>query len=142
MSLPLAVARASSIHLIEKAVKSGQLVGVFTQRDAAVEEPTQAELFAIGTVTHVHKMFKLPDGSLRLIVQGMARIHLDRVLSTRPFLAAAVHQATEATRDEDRLEIDALQRNIKNNFLIKSHLKIKIKAKDQREKLLQITNLK
>jgi len=115
--MPLAVARASSIHLIEQAVKSGQLVGVFTQRDAAVEEPTQAELFAIGTVTHVHKMFKLPDGSLRLIVQGMARVHLDRVLSTRPFLAAAVHQATEATRDEDRLEIDALQRNIKNNFL-------------------------
>ena len=114
--MPLAVARESSIRLIDDAVAAGQLVGVFTQRDAAVEEPTQEDLYGIGTVTHIHKMFKLPDGSLRLIVQGLTRVHLDRVLVSQPFLRAEVHPAAEAILDDDRLEIDALQRNIKNNF--------------------------
>ena len=114
--MPLAVARESSIRLIDRAVSAGQLVGVFTQRDAAIEEPTQEDLYAIGTITHIHKMFKLPDGSLRLIVQGLARVQLDRLLEAHPFLRAAVHPAVEETRDDDRLEIDALQRNIKSNF--------------------------
>src|SRR6188768_1889843 len=61
-------------------------------------------------------MFKLPDGSLRLIVQGLARIRLDRITQTRPYLKAAVTLADEELRDEDHLEIDALQRNIKSNF--------------------------
>jgi ATP-dependent Lon protease len=92
------------------------LIGVFTQREAAVEEPMQEDLFPVGTVTHIHKMFKLPDGSLRLIVQGVERVTLDRVLQTRPYLRAAVTAAPDQLRDEDRLEIDALQRNIKSNF--------------------------
>ena len=114
--MPLAVARESSIRLIDDAVAAGQLVGVFTQRDAAVEEPTQDDLYAVGTVTHIHKMFKLPDGSLRLIVQGLARANIDRILVSHPFLRAEIHPAMEIMRDDDRLEIDALQRNIKNNF--------------------------
>ena len=61
-------------------------------------------------------MFKLPDGSLRLIVQGLARIRLDRITQTRPYLKAAVTLAAEDLREEDHLEIDALQRNIKSNF--------------------------
>jgi ATP-dependent Lon protease len=61
-------------------------------------------------------MFKLPDGSLRLIVQGLARIRLDSITQTRPYLKAAITTAEEELGDEHRLEIDALQRNIKSNF--------------------------
>ena len=114
--MPLAVARESSIRLIDKAVADAQLVGVFTQREASIEEPTQEDLYPVGTITHIHKMFKLPDGSLRLIVQGLARVSLERVIETDPFIRATVHGADEAASDDDRLEIDALQRNIKNNF--------------------------
>ena len=114
--MPLAVARESSVHLIDHAVAEGKLVGVFTQRDAAVEEPTQEELHAIGTVTHIHKMFKLADGSLRLIVQGLARVRLDQLVEAQPFIIADVSKAEEIARDEDHLEVDALERNIKNNF--------------------------
>jgi ATP-dependent Lon protease len=114
--MPLAVARESSVRLIEDALAGGKLIAVFTQRDAAVEEPQQADLFTVGTATHIHKMFKLPDGSLRLIVQGLARLHLDEVVSTEPYLRGRVHRAAEALKDEDRLEIDALLRNIKSNF--------------------------
>jgi ATP-dependent Lon protease len=114
--MPLAVAREASVRLVEEANGSGRLIGVFTQREAAMEEPMQEDLYPVGTVTHIHKMFKLPDGSLRLIVQGVERVTLDRVIQSRPYLRALVTVAPDQLRDEDRLEIDALQRNIKSNF--------------------------
>jgi ATP-dependent Lon protease len=114
--MPLAVARESSVRLIDDAIANGKLIAVFTQRDAAVEEPGQGDLHTVGTATHIHKMFKLPDGSLRLIVQGLARLTLDVVVATEPYLRARVTQASEDTHDQDRLEIDALARNIKTNF--------------------------
>ena len=114
--MPLAVARESSVRLIEEAIADSRLVGVFTQLDPAIEEPTQEELYPVGTATHIHKMFKLPDGTLRLIVQGQVRLHLDEVLETKPYIRAKVRLAEEILGDADRLEIDALQRNIKGNF--------------------------
>ncbi len=115
--MPLAVARESSVRLIDEAISSGKLIGVFTQRDASVEEPQQADLFQVGTASHIHKMFKLPDGSLRLIVQGLARLTLDEVTETRPYLRARVSAGRRRrSSTTDRLEIDALLRNIKTNF--------------------------
>ena len=114
--MPLAVAREASVRLIDEATATGRMIGVFTQREAATEEPLQEDLYPIGTATHIHKLFKLPDGSLRLIVQGLARIRLDHLVHTRPYLRALVSPAEEELREEDHLEIDALQRNIKSNF--------------------------
>ena len=114
--MPLAVAREASIRLIEQSLADDQLVGVFTQREASIEEPAQEDLYTVGTITHIHKMFKLPDGSLRLIVQGLARVSLESFVETTPFIRAAVSSAEELVSDSDRLEIDALLRNINNNF--------------------------
>jgi ATP-dependent Lon protease len=114
--MPLAVARESSVHLIDDAIANGKLVAVFTQRDASMEEPGQQDLYTVGTATHIHKMFKLPDGSLRLIVQGLARLTLDEIVSAQPYLRARVRAASEDASEADRLEIDALARNIKTNF--------------------------
>ena len=114
--IPLAVARESSVRLIEEAIASDALVGVFTQREAATEKPAQADLYPIGTVTRIHKMLKQPDGSLRLIVQGLQRLHILRFNTEHPYLRAAVEPATEVMVEEDRLEVDAFQRNIKTNF--------------------------
>ena len=105
--MPLAVARERSVRLVEAAVEGEQLVGVFTQREAAVEEPGRDDLYSIGTITHIHKMFKLPDGSLRLIVQGLARVTLDGITASEPFLRAAVRAAEEVVSEDDRLEVDA-----------------------------------
>ena len=114
--MPLAVAREASVRLINEATEGSKLIAVFTQRDASVEEPRQEDLYPVGTATHIHKMFKLPDGSLRLIVQGLQRLTLDRVTQIHPYLLAEVSAAAEDLQDDDRLEIDALQRNIKTNF--------------------------
>ena len=114
--MPLAVARESSVRLIDQAVADGSPVGVFTQRDASTEEPSQDDLYPIGTLTHIHKMFKLADGSLRLIVQGLTRVRLDHVVQGHPFIEADVSAAEETSREDDQLQVDALLRNIKNNF--------------------------
>jgi ATP-dependent Lon protease len=114
--MPLAVAREASVRLIDDATAGSRLIAVFTQRDASVEEPRQEDLYPVGTATHIHKMFKLPDGSIRLIVQGLSRLRLERVVQLHPYLKAEVSPAEEIERPEDRLEIDALQRNIKTNF--------------------------
>jgi len=114
--MPLAVARESSVRLIDDAIANGKLIAVFTQRDAAIEEPSRDDLYSVGTATHIHKMFKLPDGSLRLIVQGLARLKLEQIVATQPYLRARVGAAVEDLQDGDRLEIDALARNIKTNF--------------------------
>ena len=114
--IPLAVARESSVRLVEDAVNDGSLIGVFTQRDASTEEPSQDDLYQVGTATHIHKMFKLPDGSLRLIVQGLSRLRLVSLTTAHPYLKANVESAAELVTERDHLEIDALQRNIKTNF--------------------------
>jgi ATP-dependent Lon protease len=114
--MPLAVARESSVRLIDEAVSSGTLIAVFTQREASEDEPLREDLFPVGTASHIHKMFKLPDGSLRIIVQGLARVRLGELVTVRPYLRAGVEEAAEEQLDRDRLEIDALQRNIKTNF--------------------------
>jgi len=114
--MPLAVAREASVRLIDDAMSSGKLIGVFTQRDASVEEPTITDLHTVGTASHVHKMFKLPDGSLRLIVQGLSRLTLDEITTSRPYLRGRVSPAPESLDEGQRLEIDALLRNIKTSF--------------------------
>src|ERR1043165_782601 len=86
--MPLAVARESSVRPIDAAIANGKLIAVFTQRDASVEEPGQDDLYSVGTATHIHKMFKLPDGSLRLIVQGLARLRMEEIVSTAPYFRA------------------------------------------------------
>jgi ATP-dependent Lon protease len=114
--MPLAVAREASVRLIDEAVAAGSLIAVFTQREAGEDEPLKDDLHAVGTASHIHKMFKLPDGSLRVIVQGLARVRLDELTVTKPYLRARISEATELVGDKDKLEIDALQRNIKANF--------------------------
>ena len=114
--MPLAVARESSIKLIDEAIAGDKLIGVVTQRDPTVEEPGQADLHDVGTLTHIHKMFKLPDGSLRLIVQGLLRLRIARITTEKPYLRAEVSEDVEVSTEADAVEIDALQRNIRTTF--------------------------
>ena len=79
--LPLGAGRASSVRLIEDAVQSGRLVGAVMQRDPQENAPGQAGLHPVGTVAVIHKTVKQPDGSLRLIVQGLGRFRIVEVIS-------------------------------------------------------------
>jgi ATP-dependent Lon protease len=114
--MPLAVARESSVALIDDAIAGDKQIAVFTQLDASDEEPGKDGLYPVGTFAHIHKMFKLPDGSLRLIVQGLARVKLDAVVSSSPYLRAQIVEVAEVVPDITAVEVDALIRNIRTNF--------------------------
>src|SRR5437899_686720 len=68
--MPLAVARESSVRLIDDAIANGKLIAVFTQRDAATEEPGQADLFAVGTATHIHNLNRILIKELEVLELG------------------------------------------------------------------------
>src|SRR4029434_9080770 len=73
-ALPLGAGRESSVRILDGVVPRSRLIGVFAQREAATEEPQEADLHRIGTLATVHKMLKQPDGTVRLVVQGLHRI--------------------------------------------------------------------
>jgi ATP-dependent Lon protease len=106
--LPLAVARESSVALVNDAVKERKVIGVVTQRDPAVDEPVEADLFAVGTLTHIHKMFRFPDGSLRLVVQGIQRFRIRQITQYKPFVRAQVELIREHVPAEQDVEVRAL----------------------------------
>src|SRR5512140_756113 len=114
--LPLAVARESSVSLVNDAVKERKVIGVVTQRDPAVDEPVESDLFQIGTLTHIHKMFRFPDGSLRLVVQGIQRFRILQVTQYRPFLRARVELIRDEEMGEHEVEIRALAQSVLGFF--------------------------
>ena len=86
--MPLAVARESSVRLIDDAIANGKLIAVFTQRDASMEEPGQDDLYTVGTAAIVHRLSRLPEDGLALFVQGVQRVRLGHVTQTEPYLRA------------------------------------------------------
>src|ERR1044071_3440071 len=106
--LPLAVARESSVPLVHDAVRERKVIGVITQREPTVDEPVESDLYRVGTLTHIHKMFKFPDGSLRLVVQGVQRFRLKGVGQYRPFIKASIELLSEAVPAEQEVEVKAL----------------------------------
>ena len=114
--LPLAVARESSVSLVHDAVRERKVIGVITQRDPAVDDPVESDLYRVGTLTHIHKMFKFPDGSLRLVVQGVQRFRLRQVHQYRPFLKASIELLTETVPADQELEVKALAQSAQGLF--------------------------
>jgi ATP-dependent Lon protease len=114
--LPLAAGREASVRLIEDAVRGGRLLGVFGQRDPSHEDPQEADLHRVGTVATIHKMAKQPDGTIRLVVQGLARVRIVEVTQRRPFLQARVEEVRDRAPESGDLEAEALERNAATLF--------------------------
>jgi len=114
--LPLAVARETSVNLVHDAVRERRVIGVVTQRDPAVDEPVESDLYRIGTLTHIHKMFKFPDGSLRLVVQGVQRFRLKEVRQYRPFIKATIELIHETIPLDQEVEVRGLAQSAQGLF--------------------------
>ncbi len=114
--LPLAVARETSVALVNDAVRERKVIGVVTQRDPAIDEPVESDLYRIGTLTHIHKMFKFPDGSLRLVVQGVQRFRILQISQYRPFLKATIELIPERIAPEHEVEVKALAQSAQGLF--------------------------
>jgi ATP-dependent Lon protease len=114
-AVPLTIGQARSIRLVDDVVAGDErLVGLVTSRDPDLETPEPKDLYEIGTIAIVHRLFRAPDGTIRLLVQGMTRFHLGEFVQTEPYLKAHVHLIPETV--EQGLEIEALARNARSQF--------------------------
>jgi len=113
--MPLAVGRPASVRLIQEALQGSRIVGAVMQRDPAVDDPRAQGLHAIGTVIIIHKALKQPDGTLRLVVQGLARFRITDVVQETPFLRARIQRLTDEAPSAT-LEVEALARTASGLF--------------------------
>jgi ATP-dependent Lon protease len=114
-AVPLTIGQPRSIRLVDDVVaQDTRLIGLVASRDPELEAPTPNDLYAFGTVAMVHRMFRAPDGTIRLLVQGLHRFRVGEFSTVDPYLKAQVHLSPEIT--EDNIEIDALARNARELF--------------------------
>jgi ATP-dependent Lon protease len=114
-AVPLTVGQPRSIRLVDEVTASeSKLVGLVAARDPELEQPGPNDLHAVGTIATVHRLLRAPDGTIRLLVQGLERFRLDEFVQEEPYLKAKIHLAPETV--ESGLEIDALARNARDQF--------------------------
>src|SRR3954452_16429345 len=111
---PLAIGQERSVRLIDDVVSGERLLALVTARDASIEAPGFDDLYGIGTVALVHKMIKVPDGTLRILVQGIERVRLAHRLGTDPYLLGEFDALPDVLVDTPELE--ALTRNVQGLF--------------------------
>ena len=93
--LPRSVGREASARALESALTADRVMLLLAQRDGRVEDPSPDDLHEIGCVGTIMRVVKLPDGSQRILVQGMARARVDYFTAAEPFLAARIRLISE-----------------------------------------------
>src|SRR5712692_5272810 len=115
--LPLSVSREKSITAVDAALAEQRIIMLVAQRDAQNETPRPNDLFGVGTVAAIMRMLKLPDGRIRLLVQGLARARIDSFLAEEPYLKAKVTKLEEPEAAKELPpEHEALLRSVKQNM--------------------------
>jgi len=112
MMTPLVISDQRYAKLIDEALMGGKTIGLFAQRDPEAEAPGPDELYDVGCAGQIVKMLRFPDGSVRFLVQGQARIHIDKVLRTDPYIIAKVAEIRPGEESERTVEVEALMRNL------------------------------
>ncbi|HMZ79180.1 MAG TPA: endopeptidase La [Acidobacteriota bacterium] len=115
MIVPLFVQRERSIRSVEQVLSDNRLILLLSQRDGDKDEPVEQDLHQVGTVAVVMRMMKLPDGRIRILVQGISRALVKKIEETPAYLRATITPLTEP-KLESSLELEALTRNIKNSM--------------------------
>lgn len=114
MVAPIVVGRERSIRLIDEVAVGSKMFGVVAQKDPQIEEPTPEQVYNIGTVCTIIRMLKFPDGTTRLLVQGISRIRINQMVETEPYFKARIEPIQEVY--ELTIEIQGLMRNALDLF--------------------------
>ncbi len=112
--MPLSIGRESSLKVLEEALKEDGLLVIVAQTDGTVDKPTEKDIYWVGTLAKVLKVFTLADGTRSVLTQGLRRVQVFSILHSEPFLRAVVREVTEAT--EGGMEIEAMAANLKGLF--------------------------
>lgn len=106
--IPITVGRDKSIKLIKEAFKGGRIIGVVSQKNDKVEEPTLEDLNKVGTVAHILRMFQMPDGNTTAIIRGKKRFEIRELTETEPYLKATIKPFEEIKPAKGDKEFEAL----------------------------------
>ncbi|TVR21197.1 MAG: endopeptidase La [Anaerolineaceae bacterium] len=113
-AIPLTVGQPRSIKLVDDIAGGERLVGLVTAYDPEQETPGPDDVYRVGTLATIHRLFRAPDGTLRLLVQGISRIRIDEFIGEEPYLTARVSEHPEDV--EETLEVEAMVRHIVEQF--------------------------
>src|SRR5438105_2425068 len=113
MIVPLFVSRERSIRAVDEALGEHRMILLACQKDLDKEEPQQDDLYKVGTVAVIMRMLKLPDGRIRILVQGVSRAQVTSVDTSGDFLRASLQVMPEEPAPERSLEVEALMRNVR-----------------------------
>jgi ATP-dependent Lon protease len=111
---PLAVGQERSIHLVDDVLGTNRMLVMVTSRDPEKEEPGPGDLYRVGVVGAVARMMKMPDGTLRILVQGMQRVKLGDFVAEQPYMVARISELPDVI--EQSRELEALSRNVQRTF--------------------------
>jgi ATP-dependent Lon protease len=113
MILPIFVGRSISLKAVEEALGGDKLVLLVAQRDPTTEEPTPEDLYTIGTICQIMRQLRLPDGRLKLLIQGLTKAQVKEYTQDSPFLKARIEVLEDLSVPETSVEIEALIRNVR-----------------------------
>jgi ATP-dependent Lon protease len=116
MVLPLTVGQPRSVRLVDEVVVGNRLVGLVASKDPELDEPPPDEVYQMGTVALIHRLIKSPDGTMRIIVQGVERIQIEEWVAEEPYLKAKVVKHPDILPEEGDVETEALMRNVVDLF--------------------------
>ena len=116
MIVPLFVSRDRSIRAVEEALKNDRMILLVSQKDVNKEEPEQDDLYTVGTVAIIMRMLKLPDGRIRILIQGLSRSFVDTVVGGGEYVKASVTPISEPLAPDNSLEVEALVRNVRGSM--------------------------
>jgi ATP-dependent Lon protease len=113
-AVPLTIGQARSIRLVDDVISGNRIIGLVTARDPELDNPGPQDLYSVGTVAVIHRLFRTPDGTIRILIQGISRFHLGEFTSVEPYLKAKITPAPEIIIET--LEVEALARNARDQF--------------------------
>ncbi|HSK74272.1 MAG TPA: endopeptidase La [Pyrinomonadaceae bacterium] len=122
MIVPLFVSRDKSIRAVDEALSQNRMILLVSQNDVDKEDPTQEDLYKMGTVAVIMRMLKLPDGRIRILIQGLSRAQVDSVSTGGNFIKASLTPVSEPIIQPESLEVEALVRNVRGSMETASNL--------------------
>ncbi|UAL51212.1 endopeptidase La [Metabacillus dongyingensis] len=135
MVLHLDVGREKSVQALEKAMMDDHIIFLTTQRDISIDEPTEGDIFSVGTLTKIKQMLKLPNGTIRVLVEGMQRGKITKYVDEGDYFSVGAASLEEST--EKDAEDEALMRTLLDHF----DQYIKLSKKISGETLSTVTDI-
>ena len=114
--VPLSVSREQGVQAVDHALSENRMILLVGQQNHAADDPAPQDLYTIGTAAVIMRMLKLPDGRIRILVQGISRARIEHISQTEPFPQAKITPHELPDEEEPTLESQALIRSVKENL--------------------------